>query len=96
MQEDVIKWWLSEEALQIPEKRKEAKGKAEKERYIHVNALFQRIAREDKEAFWSEQSKEIKENNTMGKIRDHFRKIGDTKGSFHASMGTIKAEISKT
>ena len=87
---------MSEEALQITEKRKEAKGEAEKERYIHVNALFQRITREDKEAFWSEQSKEIKENNTMGKIRDHFRKIGDTKRSFHASMGTIKAEMAKT
>ena len=86
---------MSEEALQITKKRKEAKGKAEKERYIHLNALFQRIARKDKEAFWSEQSKEIKENNTMGKIRDHFKKIGDTKGSFHAKMDTIKAEMAK-
>ena len=82
--------WLSEEALQIPEKRKEVKGKGEKERYTHLNAEFQRIARRDKKAFLSEQRKEIKENNRMGKTRDLFEKIRDTKGAFHAKMGSIK------
>ena len=82
--------WLSEEALQIAEKRREVKGKGEKERYIHLNAEFQRIARRDKKAFLSEQCKEIEENNKMGKTRDLFKKIRHTKGTFHAKMGTIK------
>ena len=82
--------WLSEEALQIAEKRREMKGKGEKERYTHLNAEFQRIARRDKKAFLSDQCKEIEENNRMGKTRDHFKKIRDTKGTFHAKMGTIK------
>ena len=82
--------WLSEESLHIAEKRREAKGKGEKERYIHLNAEFQRIARRDKKAFLSYQSKEIEENNRVGKTRDLFNKIGDTKGTFHAKMGTIK------
>ena len=81
--------WLSEEALQIAEKRREAKGKGEKERYTHLNAEFQRIARRDK-AFLSDQCKEIQENNRMGKTRDLFKKIRDTKGIYHAKMGTIK------
>ena len=81
---------MSEEALQIAEKRREAKGKREKERYIHLNAEFQRIARRDKKAFLSYQCKEIDENNRMGKTRDLFKKIRDTKGTFHAKMGTIK------
>ena len=82
--------WLSEEALQIAEKRREAKGKGKKERYIHLNAEFQRIARRDKKAFLSDQCKEIKENNRMGKTKDLFKKIRDTKGTFHAKVGTIK------
>ena len=82
--------WFSEEALQIAEKGREVKGKGEKERYIHLNAEFQRIARRDKEAFLSDQCKEIEENNRMGKNRDHFKKIRDIKGNFHAKMGTIK------
>ena len=82
--------WLSEEALQIAEKRREAKGKGEKERYTHLNAEFQRLARRDKKAFLSDQCKEIEENNRMGKTRDLFRKIRETKGTFHAKMGTIK------
>ena len=82
--------WLSEEALQRAEKRREAKGKREKERYTHVNENFQRIARRDKKGFLSDQSKEIEENNRMGKTRDLFKKIRDTKGTFHAKMGTIK------
>ena len=82
--------WLSEEALQIAEKRRETKGKGEKERYTHLNAEFQRIARRDKKAFLSDQYKEIEENNRMGKTRDLFKKIRDTKGTFHAKMGTIK------
>ena len=82
--------WLSEEALQIAEKRKEVKGKGEKERYTRLNAEFQRIARRDKKAFLSDQCKEIEENNRMGKTRDLFKKIRDTKGTFHAKMGTIK------
>ena len=82
--------WLSEEALQIAEKRKEAKGRGEKEKYIHLNAEFQRIARRDKKPFFSDQCKEIEENNRMGKTRDLFKKIRDTKGIFHAKMGSIK------
>ena len=81
---------LSEEALQIAEKRKETKGKGEKERYTHLNVEFQRIARRDKKAFLSDQCKEIEENNRMGKTRDLFKKIRDTKGIFHAKMGSIK------
>ena len=82
--------WLSEEALQIAVKRGEAKSKGEKERYTHLNAEFQRIARRDKKAFLSDQCKEIEENNRMGKTRDLFKKIRDNKGTFHAKMGTIK------
>ena len=82
--------WLSEEALQIAVKRREAKGKGEKERYTHLNAEFQRIARRDKKAFLSDHCKEVEENNRMGKTRELFKKIRDTKGSFHAKMGTIK------
>ena len=82
--------WLSEEALQIAEKRRKAKGKGEKERYIHLNAGFQRIARREKKAFLSDQCKEIEENNTMGKTRDLFKKIRDSKGTFHTKMGIIK------
>ena len=79
-----------EEALRIAEKRKDMKGKGEKERYTHLNAEFQRIARRDKKDFLSNQCKEIEENNRMGKIKDLFKKISDTKGTFHANMGTIK------
>ena len=82
--------WLSEEALQIAEKRREAKGKGEKERYIHLNAEFQRIARRDKKAFLSDQCKEIDENNRMGKTKDLLKKIRHTKGIFHGKMDTIK------
>ena len=82
--------WLSEEALQIAKKRKEAKGKGEKERYTHLNVEFQRITRRDKKAFLSDQCKEIQENNRMGKTKDLFKKIRDTKGTFHAKMGRIK------
>ena len=82
--------WLSEEALQIAEKRREAKSKGEKERYKHLNAEFQSIARRDKKAFLSDQCKEIEENNRMGKTKDLFKKIRDTKGTFHAKMGSIK------
>ena len=82
--------WLSEKALQIAEKRREAKGKGEKERYKHLNAEFQRIARRDKKVFFSNQCKEVEENNTMGKTRDLFKKIRNTKGIFHAKMSTIK------
>ena len=81
---------LSGEALQRAEKRREAKGKGEKERYKHLNAEFQRIARRGKKAFLSEQCKEIEENNRMGKTRDVFKKIRDIKGTFHAKMGMIK------
>ena len=81
---------LPEEALQIPEKRREAKGKAEKERHIHLNAEFQRIAKRNKKAFLSDQCKEIEENNRMGKTKDLFKKIRDTKGILHAKMGSIK------
>ena len=82
--------WLSEEALQIAEKRREVKGKGEKERYIYLNAKLQRIERSDKKAFLSDNCKEIEEKNRMGKTRDLFKKIRDTKGTFHAKMGTIK------
>ena len=82
--------WLSEEALQIAEKRREVKGKREKERYSHLNAEFQRIARRDKKAFFSNQCKEIEENNRMGQTRDLLKRIRDTKGTFHEKMGTIK------
>ena len=81
---------LSEEVLQIAEKRREVKGKGDKERYIHLNAEFQRIVRRIKKAFLSEQCKEIEENNRMGNTRDLLKKIRDTKGTFHAKMGTIK------
>ena len=82
--------WLSEEALQIAEKRREVKGKGEKERYTHLIAEFQRIARRDKKAFLRDPCKEIGENNRMGKTSDLFKKNRDTKGTFHAKMGTIK------
>ena len=82
--------WLPEESLQIAEKRREAKGKGEKERYTHLNAEFQRLARRDKKAFLSNQCKEIEENNRMGKTRDLFKKIRDTKGLFHVKVSTIK------
>ena len=82
--------WLSGEALQIAVKRGEAKSKGEKERYKHLNTEFQRIARRDKKAFFSYQCKEIQENNRMGKTRDLFKKIRDTKGTFHSKMGSIK------
>ena len=82
--------WLSEKALQIDEKRNDGKGKGEKEKYTHLNAQFQRIARRDKKAFLSDQCKEIEENVRMGKARDLFKKIRDTKGTFHANMGTVK------
>ena len=78
------------EALQIAEKRRDTKGKREKERYTHLNSEFQRIARRDKKAFLSDQCKEIEENNRMGKTRDLFKKVRDTKGTFHANMGSIK------
>ena len=81
--------WLSHEALQIAEKRRDAKGKGEKERYTHLNAEFQRMTRRDKKAFLSDQCKEIEENNRMEKTRDLFKKTKDTKGTFHAKMGTI-------
>ena len=82
--------WLSEEALQIAEKRRDAEGNRERERYIHLNAEFQRIARGDKKAFLSEQCKEIEENNRMGKTRELFKKIRETKGIVHEKMGSIK------
>ena len=82
--------WLSGEALQIAVKRREAKSKGEKERYRHLNAEFQRIARRDKKAFLNDQCKEIEENNRMGKTRDLFKKIRDTKGTLHAKMSLIK------
>ena len=81
---------MSEEVLQIAEERREVKGKGEKERYTHRNAEFQRIVRRDKKAFLQDQCKEIQENNRMGKTRDLFKKIRDTKGTFHAKIGTIK------
>ena len=82
--------WLSDEVLQIAEKRTEAKGKGEKERCTHLNAEFQRTASRDKKAFFNDQLKEIEENNRMGKTRDLVEKIRNTKGTFHAKMGTIK------
>ena len=82
--------WLSGEALQIAVKRIETESKGEKEKYKHLNAEFQRIARRDKKAFFSDQCQEIEENNRIGKTRDHFKKIRDTKGIFHAKMGSIK------
>ena len=82
--------WLSDEDLQTAEKRREAKGKGEKERYTHLNTEFQRIARRDKKVFLRDQHKEIEENNRMGKTRDLFKKIRDIKGTFHAKMGSIK------
>ena len=82
--------WLSEEALQIPEKRREGRGKGEKERYTHLNAESQRISRRDKKAFLSDLCKEIEENNRMGETRDLFKKIRDTKGTLHAKMGSKK------
>ena len=81
---------MSDEGLQIAEKRRDANGKGEKERYTHLNAEFQRIARRDKKAFFSDQCKEIEENNRMGKTRYLFKKIRDTKGTFHAKMASIK------
>ena len=82
--------WLSEEVLQIPEQKREVKGKRERERYTHLNVEFHRIPRRDKKAFISEQCKEIDKNNRMGKTRDLFKKIRDSKGTIHAKMGTIK------
>ena len=82
--------WLSEEALQVAVKRREEKSKGEKERHTHLNAEFQRIARRDKKAFLCDQCKEIEENNKMGKTRDIFKKIRDTKGTFHAKTSSIK------
>ena len=87
---------MSEEVLQIAEKRRDAKGKGEKERCTHLNAEFQRIARRDKKAFFSDQCKEIEENSRMGKTRDLFKKIRDIKGAFHTKMGTIKDRNSMT
>ena len=81
---------MPEEVLQIAEKRRDVKGKREKERYIHLNAQFQRIARRDKKAFLSDECKETEENNRMGKTRDLFKKIRYTKGTFHTKMGSIK------
>ena len=85
--------WLSEEDLQIAVKRREVKGKGERERYTHLNAEFQRIARRAKKAFLSDQCKDIEENNRTGKTRDLFKKIRDTKGIFHAKMGTINDRV---
>ena len=87
---------MSEEALQIAELRREAKGKGEKEEYAHLNAEFQRIARGDKKGFLSDQCKEIEENNRMGKTRDLFKKIRATKGIFHAKTGSIKDRNGRT
>ena len=85
--------WLSEEALQIAVKRREAKSKGEKKRYKHLNAEFQRIARRDKKSFFSDKCKEIEENNRMGKTRDLFKKIRDIKGTFHVKMGSKRTEM---
>ena len=85
--------WLPEEALQIAVKRREVKSRGEKESYKHLNAEFQRIARRDEKAFLSDQCKEIEENNRMGKTRDLFKKIRDTKGVFHSKMGSIRIEM---
>ena len=84
--------WLSEEALQIAVKRREAKGKGEKEKYTHLNTEFQRIARRDNKAFLSDQCREIEENKRMGKSRDLFKKIRGTKGTFHAKMGHVRTQ----
>ena len=86
---------MSEEALQIVEERREVKGKGEKERYTQLNAEIQQVVRRNKKAFLSEQCKEVEENNRMEKTRDFFNKIGDTKGTFHARMNTIKERNSK-
>ena len=86
---------MSEEPLQIPEKRREVKSKGEKERYTQLNGEFQRIARRDKKTFLTEQHKEIEENNRMRKTRDIFKKTGDIKGTFYAKMGTVKDKLSK-
>ena len=88
--------WLSGETSQIAVKRREVKSKGEKERYKHLNADFQRIVRRDKKAFFSDQCKEIEENNRMGKTRDLFKKIRDTKGIFHAKMGSKRTEMVRT
>ena len=88
--------WLSEEALQIAVKRREVKSKGEKERYTHLNAEFQRIARRDKKAFLSDHCKEIEENNRMEKTRDLFKKIRDTKGIFHAKWAQYRTEMVRT
>ena len=85
--------WLSEEAVQIAEKRREAEGKGEKKRYAHLNAEFQRTARRDKKGFLSDQCKDIEESNRIGKTRDLFKKIRDTKGVFHSKMGSIRIEM---
>ena len=90
------KKWLYEEAVQIAVKRREVKSKGEKERYKHLNAEFQRIGRREMKAFLSNQCKEIEENNRMGKTRYLFKKIRDTKGTFHAKMGTIKIQMAWT
>ena len=87
--------WLSEEDLQMVEKRREVRGKGEKERYTYLNAEFQRIARRDEKAFLSQQCKEIEENNRMGKTSDLFKKIRDTKGTFHVTMCTVKDRNSR-
>ena len=88
--------WLSEDTLQIAVKRRKAKSKGEKERYKHLNAEFQRIARRDKKVFLSNQCKEIEEHNRMGKTRNLFKKVRDTKGTFHAKMGSIRTEMVRT
>ena len=88
--------WLSDKTLQIAEKRREAKSKGEKERYTHLNAEFLRIARREKKTFLSDQCKETEENNRMGKTRDLFKKIRDTRGTFHAKMGSIKVRNTQT
>ena len=88
--------WLSGEALKIAVKIREVKSKGEKERYKHLNAEFQRIARRDKKAFLSNQCKEIEEHNRMGKTRNLFKKVRDTKGTFHAKMGSIRTEMVRT
>ena len=85
--------WLSGKALKIAVKKRQTKSKGEKKRYKHLNAEFQRIARRDKKAFFHDQCKEIEENNRMGKTRDLFKKIGDTKGTFHAKMGSFRKEM---
>ena len=95
MQEGKVIKWLSKEALQIAEERREVKGKGDRERYTQLNAEFQRGARREKEAFLKEQCKKIEENNRMGKTRDFFKKIGDIKEIFHGRMGTIKDKNGK-